>query len=72
MPQGPAVSVETSPFGERRSTSRKYRSGFARQRSELAYEDAAAFVVEWQLPPLDDSETAPKGKPRIRLQDLSA
>ena len=72
MPQGDVVSVETSPIGDRMSTARKHRSGFGRRRGELQREDSFAFVVEWQLQPLDDSEAAPAERPRIRLQDLSA
>jgi hypothetical protein len=53
------------------STARKHRSGFGRQR-ELPREDSFAFVVEWQLQPLDDSEAGPAERSRIRLQDLNA
>jgi hypothetical protein len=69
--QGEVVSVETSATGDRVSTARKHRSGFGRQR-ELPREDSFAFVVEWQLQPLDDSEAGPAERSRIRLQDLNA
>ena len=74
MPQAEAVFVETAPIGDRPPTARKYRGGsFGRQRGELPRDDvSAAFVVEWQLQPLDESEAAPAESPRIRLHDLRA
>ena len=73
VPQAEAVFVETAPTGERAPTARRYRGSFGRQRGELPRDDvSAAFVVEWQLAPLGESETAPAESPRMRLHDLSA
>ena len=73
MPQAEAVFVETAPTGERAPTARRYRGSFGRQRGELARDDvSAAFVVEWQLQPLDQGEAARRDTTTIRLQDLSA
>ena len=71
MPQGEVVSVETSPIGERLSNAWKYRREFGRQRREPPRDDVSVgFVVEWQLPRLDETETAPPESRRIHVQDL--
>jgi hypothetical protein len=73
VPQAEAVFVETAPIGDRPPTARRYRGSFGRQRGELPRDDvSAAFVVEWQLQPLGESEAAPAESPRIRLHDLSS
>jgi hypothetical protein len=60
-------------MGERPPTARRYRGGFGIQSGELPRDDvSAAFVVEWQLQPLDEGEDAPTDTSRIRLHDLSA
>ena len=73
VPQAEAVFVETAPMGERPPTARRYRGGFGIQSGELPRDDvSAAFVVEWQLQPLDQGEAAPGDTTTMRLQDLSA
>ena len=73
MPQREAVSVETAPIGERLSNAWKYRRDLGRQRRELPRDDVSVdFVVEWQLRPLGETETASSDSPRMHVQDLSA
>jgi len=72
VPQGEVVSVETSPIGERLSSAWKYRRDPGRQRRDLPREDVSVdFVVEWQLKPLGEAETASSDSPRMHVQDLS-
>jgi hypothetical protein len=72
VPQGEAVSVETSPIGERLSSAWKHRRDLGRQRRDLSRDDVSVdFVVEWQLRPLK-AETASSDSPRMHVQDLSA